>query len=348
VPSVRIRDIAKAAGVSPTAVSFALNGRPGVSEVVRARVRRVAKKLGYEPDAEMARLMAHVATSRRRSEHSVLALINGFDRRRIWETNGSIRPFWDGVRARARELGYRVEEFWSNEPGLSPQRLRQILLARGIRGLLLTVPPPNNPESRFDFDFSGLAAAMSGYCFDRPAISYVVPDHFHNVLLALTEAYARGYRRPVLATPGLYHHHAHYLEGAFHHFLATHPDVTALPVIYSDRYEFPPVVKAIDEHRPDVVVSTGPVGWVDEFGKRIPHEFGWIDLGRLPDDDHVAGIDRRLLEQAGFVVDLVVGAIHRNEFGVPDLRKELMVPGRWVDGPTLPDRTRPAPKRAAR
>ncbi len=44
-----MKDIAQRAGVSESAVSFALNDRPGVSEVTRARVRRVAEQLGWRP-----------------------------------------------------------------------------------------------------------------------------------------------------------------------------------------------------------------------------------------------------------------------------------------------------------
>ncbi|MEV0372398.1 LacI family DNA-binding transcriptional regulator [Streptomyces sp. NPDC050636] len=43
-----IKDIARRAGVSESAVSFALNDRPGVSQDTRARVRRVAEELGWQ------------------------------------------------------------------------------------------------------------------------------------------------------------------------------------------------------------------------------------------------------------------------------------------------------------
>jgi DNA-binding LacI/PurR family transcriptional regulator len=44
-----IADIAARAGVSISAVSFALNGRPGVSETTRERVRQVARDLDWQP-----------------------------------------------------------------------------------------------------------------------------------------------------------------------------------------------------------------------------------------------------------------------------------------------------------
>ncbi|WP_369777735.1 LacI family DNA-binding transcriptional regulator [Streptomyces sp. R33] len=46
-----IKDIARRAGVSESAVSFALNDRPGVSQDTRARIRRVAEELGWQPNS---------------------------------------------------------------------------------------------------------------------------------------------------------------------------------------------------------------------------------------------------------------------------------------------------------
>lgn len=47
---VTIRDIAARAGVTKSAVSFALNGQPGVSEATRNRIFAVAKEMGWQPN----------------------------------------------------------------------------------------------------------------------------------------------------------------------------------------------------------------------------------------------------------------------------------------------------------
>lgn len=51
-------DIARAAGVSKGAVSYALNGRPGVSEPTRRRVLEIAEELGWLPNTAARALSA--------------------------------------------------------------------------------------------------------------------------------------------------------------------------------------------------------------------------------------------------------------------------------------------------
>ncbi|RBM20772.1 LacI family DNA-binding transcriptional regulator [Streptomyces sp. PT12] len=46
-----MRDIADRAGVTKAAVSFALNGRPGVSEPTRRRILAIADELGWQPSS---------------------------------------------------------------------------------------------------------------------------------------------------------------------------------------------------------------------------------------------------------------------------------------------------------
>jgi DNA-binding LacI/PurR family transcriptional regulator len=56
-----ITDVARAAGVSPAAVSFAVNDRPGVSEETRERIIAVARELGWTPSAS-ARALTEART----------------------------------------------------------------------------------------------------------------------------------------------------------------------------------------------------------------------------------------------------------------------------------------------
>jgi DNA-binding LacI/PurR family transcriptional regulator len=55
---VTIRDIAERAGVSKGAVSYALNGRPGVSEDTRERIITIANELGWYPNRAARALSA--------------------------------------------------------------------------------------------------------------------------------------------------------------------------------------------------------------------------------------------------------------------------------------------------
>lgn len=52
-----IKDVARAAGVSTGAVSYALNGRPGVTEETRQRILAAARELGWRPNASAKALV---------------------------------------------------------------------------------------------------------------------------------------------------------------------------------------------------------------------------------------------------------------------------------------------------
>src|ERR1700761_5687443 len=53
-----ISDIAQRAGVTKAAVSFALNGRPGVSPATRERIVAIAAELGFQPSSAARALTA--------------------------------------------------------------------------------------------------------------------------------------------------------------------------------------------------------------------------------------------------------------------------------------------------
>ena len=54
--NLTIKDIARMAGVSTTAVSFVLNNRPGVSEATRQKVQEIIQQTGFIPNVHTRRL----------------------------------------------------------------------------------------------------------------------------------------------------------------------------------------------------------------------------------------------------------------------------------------------------
>ena len=58
-----IADIARRAGVSKGAVSYALNGQPGVSEATRRRVLAIAEEIGWNPHSAARALSGAAATA---------------------------------------------------------------------------------------------------------------------------------------------------------------------------------------------------------------------------------------------------------------------------------------------
>jgi LacI family transcriptional regulator len=95
---VTIQDIAKASGVSLSAVSLVLNDNPRISETTRKRVLRVIDELGYQPN-QMARALA----SRRSRTLAVLVpqLRHAF-------ADVYFGEIVSGIYDKASRLGYRI------------------------------------------------------------------------------------------------------------------------------------------------------------------------------------------------------------------------------------------------
>ena len=92
---VTIFDVAKASGVSSSAVSYALNGKSGVSEDTRAKVLKIAHELGWKPNGA-AQALAKSKTQR-------IGLVLGYDPKLLAvESYIRIRQSTDAVERRRR------------------------------------------------------------------------------------------------------------------------------------------------------------------------------------------------------------------------------------------------------
>ncbi|MCL1896597.1 MAG: LacI family transcriptional regulator [Clostridiales bacterium] len=73
---ITIRDIANMAGVSPAAVSFVINDRPGVSDETRRKIKKIIEKTGFQPSVNASRLVYRRSFNIALDMHNVGASLN--------------------------------------------------------------------------------------------------------------------------------------------------------------------------------------------------------------------------------------------------------------------------------
>jgi LacI family transcriptional regulator len=99
----RIVDIAKAAAVSPSAVSLALHNKTGVSTEVKQRIIAVAAGMGYKsPGEDSLRLLNRAITVKLLKVVKHGRIINEHH-------NAFITAYMEGIEMRAKKRGYKME-----------------------------------------------------------------------------------------------------------------------------------------------------------------------------------------------------------------------------------------------
>jgi LacI family transcriptional regulator, repressor for deo operon, udp, cdd, tsx, nupC, and nupG len=148
-----ITDVARRAGVSRAAVSFAINGRPGVGETTRSRILRAADELGWRPSVSAR------ALSRAQAGAIGLVLARRPDR---LEFDDFFVRFLAGVERTLTARDYALV-LWllSPDAGEGLEAYRRLVNSGRIDGMLLT--DVLFEDSRFDLlAESGLPGAVAG------------------------------------------------------------------------------------------------------------------------------------------------------------------------------------------
>lgn len=181
---VTIKDIAKMASVSPTAVSMALNDRPGVSKKTRRRILKIAEKLGYQPNYIAKSLISN------RSYTIGLILRNIAD------------PFYTelalGIEKKATELGYSLLLYHTDGILEKETQAIETLQSKGVDGLIITTVTVDDINIKALIDTRFPFVLNNRFMMD-PVIEnktdYVVNDNFTGGYDAFTHLYRLGHDR---------------------------------------------------------------------------------------------------------------------------------------------------------
>jgi LacI family transcriptional regulator len=350
-PRPSLRQIAKVAGVSHVTVSRALRNDPSIPQETAQRLRRLAKRLGYRPNPLVSALLSHVRTLKPPGDHGVIAYLNTWWPKRTWETCYTKTGQFRGAELRAAELGFRLENFWLNEPEMKPARLAQILRARGIRGLL--VGPVQYPDKAIDFDWNNFALATIGYSLHSPMISRTCHAHFRSMYRAMEELVANGYRRIGYVTSEDTESRVNSLWGAAYRYVQYRLPARnrIAPLTFRGEAKREELERWLSANRPDAIVNVlqGVLDLLGELGLNTPKDLGFVHLDLSPElrKSGVTGIDQSSDIVGAGAVDLVANQLYTNSVGPQKHPVTQLLEGVWHGGRTmakLDSVARPRPK----
>ena len=192
--------IAAKLGISQATVSMALAGSPLISSPVREKVNATAKAMGYHPDPSLRSLARYRRSTRHPSFHSTLAWTHNLLSERWWEPSAVYRTMFYAASARAEQLGYRLENFWMDpSSSLSPKRATEILVNRGIRGLILLPTFEISPPIELEWEHFATVRYFD-LLQASPTMHLMCGDHYVAVQNVMDELVRRGYQRPAFLT----------------------------------------------------------------------------------------------------------------------------------------------------
>jgi LacI family transcriptional regulator len=76
---MNLRELARIANLSPSAVSLALRDSPKISVSTRDRVRKLAEQHSYQPDAKVIEVMRHLRKPRALRQQACFGVISFYD-----------------------------------------------------------------------------------------------------------------------------------------------------------------------------------------------------------------------------------------------------------------------------
>jgi LacI family transcriptional regulator len=333
---ISLKEVAEAAGVSRMTVSLALRNHPTLPPATRARVQRMAEKLGYRPDPVIGSVMADIRARRSAHRQATIAYLTAHEDPDIWRNHPTQYQYYQGAVERAEAAGYHLEPFWLRAPGMTERRLSEVIRNRGINGVIVS-PMPKNAQFFQDFRWDYFSAVAVGYSMETSALCRACNHQFQSMQLLVSELHRRGYQRIGFAMEEDQDNRVrHNWRGGFMSnplFLPSWPNVPFLLHADWTRARF---ACWLEKEKPDVVITAGPeVGrWLKELGLQTPRDIGLANVDLSPAMQGITGINQNSPQVGTASVNLLISLMNSHERGVPAIPQILMVQGDFVQGST--------------
>lgn len=336
-----MKDVARAAGVHQTTVSLALRNSPSLPKATRARIKRIARKLGYRPDPVLAALNFYRSSRYAVKTPPVIAFLLNFRDKEELATSFPHLLFLEGASKQAAQLGYKLSVFYIGHSIAESASVEGILRARGITGAILA--SFTDPSIKFQMNWKHFSAVV----IESEQLDLSLHTIANNQQMITREAIQHlrrlGYQRIGL-TVGIREEielknaftAGYYVERAQHPGMAYVPPLV-LPSTNTPEIG-PQVAHWVREHRIDAVMSN----WssipdaLRREGLRIPRDVVVATLDFDPDNGAGIGIRQNHRTVGERAVEQLAILMKMGQRGLIDKPNMTLIDGQWVDGPWVP------------
>lgn len=330
--------LAIAAGVSRSTVSRALKNHPAISAATRKRIAHIAKEIGYRENPFVTANMQRVRGAHPTRGKAIISFLTPYSLEAWFDGVPSYKKIYEGARRQAYELGFELDPLSLQDKGISNKRCNEILVARGVDGILIA--PFENPFVRIRLDWARFSVATLGFMHVAPRFSCTACNHYHNMSLMLRQLRRLGYRRIGLAIPGRADRYAQgTFQAAYLLHAQNHAVAPRIPPLVPDRlsdWNRSVFLSWFKKHRPDVIVClTHDVrDWLDAEKVNIPGDVGLAILSHHAHETEWSGIEQHTELIGEAAVRIVSEQLTLNQRGCPTYPKTLFIDGEWVSGST--------------
>lgn len=330
-----MRDLAREVGVSVSAVSLALRNSPKISKKKREEIFRTAQKIGYVKDGRVTELMEHLRSYRTTIRISTIAVLILDVAKADLEKYPRVQSFLSGIEKEARDNGYGIDVLFLVDMGVTPQRLRNILIARGIKGIV--VMPFQAGVGKLDLDISGFCVSTAGYSIIEPMLNRACSNYLQMMDELLEQICRLGYRRVGFIMTYVSGGVGHKLYSSSYLYYSTLIDEKLrIPILPKRDINVEGIRKWMDRYEPDVVISSGKIYRdLQNMGYRIPEDLGFASLEILEDHRQASGVDHRHELVGREALKLSFSDINLNNSGIPENPKVVLVDSHFKPGNTL-------------
>lgn len=324
--------VARAAKVATSTVSKALRDDPTIPPERRREILRIAKTLGYRPNPMVSALMAQLHDQRRRNDPHHIGWIDLWPNEKEAARTTDFKLMLRGAEQRANELGYQIEVHHVGRDRTSAARLHQILISRSQWGLI--IPPVPKEAMSYPLDLQGLTAVTIGTSLHEPIMHRVAANLYQGGQLACRKLRESSFRRiGFVLSPSMIERVEGKWLGAFLAEQIQWPRTERLPPLFITKSNAEQFHHWLDRFKPDVILIAEPYveDWLATRNTgAAKSSIAWLRMLEHKGKS-IVGIDTRPEKMGAAAVELVVGQIHRNERGSPQISHALLLDGVWSE-----------------